>query len=289
MVSEYEQVLKMGSFGQLVSYARRMNFKLNLAELDYADSDNEDIFMLAKIGECWLEANPRVDTRERGGVFNIMEEMGFEVCVLETGDVVAGSAGFERKSGDFFSSVFDRRIFKQMHELKITYPNAFLVIDRNFEDLLAEAATRKISENAVFGALASCCIRGFPPIFADNKVWATKLMNAVSRKSIDGRNRDDEYDALRGARHSSNMVENMLFRFPNFGANAVQTIMANINGGSLQDAFNLICSVESMSKAELKETGLSKIRKKCINASKIILEPQASLSENQNKQTEGDK
>jgi len=276
MDEEYERVLKMGSFGQLVSYARRMEFTLNPTELNNVDGDNEDIIMLAKIGECWLKANARVDVRERGGVFNIMEEMGFEVCVLSVGDVVTNTVGFERKSGDFFTSVFDRRIFKQMHELKQSFPHAFLVVDRPFEDLLREAATRKISENAVFGALASCCIRGFPPIFADNKAWATQLMNAVARKSVDGRNRADEYDPLRGARSSVNMVETMLFRLPNFGSNAVRIIMENINGGSLQDAFNLICEVGTFDKETLKATGLSKIRKKCIDAAKIITEPQDS-------------
>ena len=274
MTDEYRKILKMGSFGQLVSYARRMDFKLNLAELDNVDGDNEDIIMLAKIGEEWLNANPKVDMRERAGVFNIMEEWGFEVVVLDVGDVVTKHAGFERKSGDFFSSVFDRRIFKQMHEIKRDFPHAFLVIDRPLDDLFREAATRKISENSVFGALASCCVRGFPPLFMDNKIWATTLMNAISRKTMDGRNRADEYDGLRGTAGSSNMVEHVLLRLPNFGGKAVSIIMENINGGSLQDAFNLICSVPEMDKAELKETGLSKIRAKCIKAKKLITEPQ---------------
>lgn len=161
-----------------------------------------------------------------------------------------------------------------MHEIKRDFPFAFLVIDRPLDDLFREAATRKISENSVFGALASCCVRGFPPLFMDNKVWATTLMNAVARKTMDGRNRFEEYDGLRETGRSSNMIEHLLLRLPNFGRKAVEIVMANNKDGSLQDALDLICRVPEMEKDELKKTGFSKIRAKCIKAKKLIKEPQ---------------
>ena len=84
-----------------------------------------------------------------------------------------------KKIGDFYSSVFNRKLFNQLHEIRNNYPNAYLVIDRPFEDLMMEAEKRRISENAVLGALASCAVRGFLPLFLDNKHWSAMLMNSI--------------------------------------------------------------------------------------------------------------
>lgn len=269
METDFIARYKMGTFGALCGLARE-----TLEEEEYnpmnIELDKDDLrkSLLMKVGAEFLSANAKVDIRERGGVYNLMEEWGFEVCVLDVGDTISNNVGFERKSGDFFSSVFDRKIFKQMHEVKTNYPYAYLVIDRPIEDLFREAATRKISENAVIGALASCTVRGFPPLFMDNKSWATKLMNAVVVKAKDGRNRVDEYDALRGVDSSPDMITHVLYRLPGFGSKAVDIIRPHVN--SLEEAFDLIYRIPDMDKQEMKEKGFSKIRAKCLKLRDII-------------------
>jgi ERCC4-type nuclease len=271
---------EMGTFGAICGLAREV-----LDEEDYNPQlvklDEEDIrgSLLTKIGAEFLSMNAKVDIRERGGVYNIMEGWGFEVCVLKIGDTVTDKVAFERKSGDFFSSVFDKKIFKQMHEIKHTHPLAFLVIDRPIEDLFQEAATRKISENAVIGALASCAVRGFPPLFLDNKDWTTRFMNAVVLKAKDSRNRDAEYDSLRGVKSSVDLIEHMLYRLPGFGGKAVNIIRPHVE--TLEEALDLIYRIPDMDNQERKEKGFSKIRAKCEKLKPLIRkEQQVSSIEN---------
>ena len=268
-MSEGYKVFKMGNLGQKCGYTRQLikTATFDLHSTRY-DEENEIESFLMKIGAEFLELKAIVDVRERGGMFNLMEDLGFEVRTLGVGDVVSKNVAFERKSGDFYSSVFNRKLFSQLYEIRSNYPNAYLVIDRPFEDLMMEAAKRKISENAVIGALASCAVRGFPPLFLDNKHWSALLMNAIVLKSKDGRDRKDEYDPMREAPSSDDIAMHVLMRFPKLGHNAASIIMKNCD--TLEGAFELIKSVKGMTKAELKSTELSKCRAVCIQTANLI-------------------
>lgn len=268
-MSDGLKVFKIGNLGQKCGYTRKLlenaNFDTNSIQFD----ENDEIkSFLMKIGAEFLELKAVVDVRERGGMFNLMEEMGFEVRTLSVGDVVSKNVAFERKSGDFYSSVFNRKLFNQLHEIRNNYPNAYLVIDRPFEDLMMEAVKRRISENAVIGALASCAVRGFPPLFLDNKHWSAMLMNSIIMKTKDGRNRKEEYDPMRDAPSSDDIAMHVLMRFPKLGYNAASIIMKNAK--SLNEAFELIKRVKDMSKEELKETGLSKCKAVCIQTAELL-------------------
>ena len=52
------------------------------------------------------------------------------------------------------------------------------------------------------------------------------------------------------------------------GWKAANTVMENCN--NLNEAFDLLRRVETMEKDELKTTGLSRFRKVCINAAKVL-------------------
>jgi ERCC4-type nuclease len=263
------KVFKIGSLGMKCGLTRKL-----MEDLDYdiksiqMDKENPIDSLLKSIGYDFIQMKAVVDHRERAGMYQLMEELGFEVRALDIGDATTTSTAFERKSGDWFSSIFDRKLFKQLHEIKENFPNAFLVVDRPVEDLFREAAKRNISENAVIGGIASCAARGFPPMFLDNKIWCSKIMSSITLKAKDNRDRHDEYDPMRHAPSSQDINLNVLMRFPRMGWKCANQIMKHAS--NLEEAFKVIKSVESMSKEKLKETGLSRHRAICINTANLI-------------------
>jgi ERCC4-type nuclease len=269
MKSDLRTICLAGNLGMKCATTRKLMAKMDISTpVVNFDEDNPLDSLLKSIGAEFLEMKAMVDIRERAGMYQLMEELGFEVITLTVGDTVTHNVAFERKSGDWFSSLFGRKLFKQLHEIKENYPHSFLVVDRPLEDLFREAAKRKISNNAVIGGIASCVARGFPPMFLDNKEVCGKMMNAVALKLKDSRKRHDEYDPTREAPTSADVNLNILMRFPKMGWKAANTVMENCN--NLNEAFDLLRRVETMEKDELKTTGLSRFRKVCINAAKVL-------------------
>lgn len=79
--------------------------------------------------------NPKIicDQREQGGVAKKLDLMGadIEIRKLEVGDyVVSDRIGFERKSDDFFTSLFQNKtIFGQIKDLANAYKRPILIIE----------------------------------------------------------------------------------------------------------------------------------------------------------------
>ena len=110
------------------------------------------------------------DEREKAsGVPDVLNELGFRVefAQLQVGDyVLSHRTAIERKSlGDFVSSIYDGRIFKQVSELSSKFPRPILLVEGNVAD------DEKVAENPTifYGVLASLITAyGVFTIFTDN-------------------------------------------------------------------------------------------------------------------------
>jgi DNA excision repair protein ERCC-4 len=110
------------------------------------------------------------DEREKAsGVPDVLSELGFRVefAQLQVGDyVLSHRTAIERKSlGDFVSSIYDGRVFKQVSELSSKFPRPILLVEGNVADDERVAGNQTI----FYGALASLITAyGVFTIFTDN-------------------------------------------------------------------------------------------------------------------------
>jgi len=125
-----------------------------------------------------------IDTREQNSrVATELSKKGIriETSQLTTGDyIISEDTAIERKSvEDFLESLIDGRLFSQVKTLKEQYMNPVMILEG--EGLHHK---RNISDNAVYGALASLVSDfGLPIISTENEEETASLINAmVSRK-----------------------------------------------------------------------------------------------------------
>ena len=150
---------------------------------------------------------PVVDHRELDLMKQLMSEIGFKVykinkdgeekgIELEAGDYEQElSSGkkvvIERKSDDFLPSVFSKHLDEQLSDIvnNDMIVAGFLIIDKSLDDLIAMAIERDISQNVVYGAIASCCLKGFPPVFCGDIINFRNLVRRIFEKGRDGKER----------------------------------------------------------------------------------------------------
>ena len=152
---------------------------------------------------------------------------------LEVGDYADPENGFavERKSSDFVSEIRSGNLFQKLLELS-QYPKSYLIIDRPLEEVYAEMwkridSDRKLEyhkkkknfhgqKNMVVGAIASCCIRGYPPIFCTNKKEAAQLIVRLYYKAKDNKDRQ-VVKALRPKVTHKDRALNVVVNYPFVG------------------------------------------------------------------------
>ena len=210
--------IKNGTIGDLLDLVRQLNIN-PFFDIDKnvdricikGDTDWARIellnFLLRQIGYMLLHKSPKVDHREWEKMQQLMHDIGFQIFKINKNGEREGielkvsdysqklkdghKVVVERKSNDFFSSIFDGRLFEQISDISDdeNIIIGFLIIDKSLSDLLSMARENNISENVVFGTLASCCLRGYPPIFTDNIDNFSKIVDKIFEKSYDGKER----------------------------------------------------------------------------------------------------
>ncbi|MGB9724965.1 MAG: ERCC4 domain-containing protein [Nitrososphaeria archaeon] len=113
-----------------------------------------------------------VDHREsKSSIPDLLKSMNinFVFKLLEVGDyIINPETAVERKSmKDFIASLFDGRLFNQIEQLSSSYPNAFIIVEGNFNEVEAYLRNPK----AVYCAIASLLIN-----------YKIKLVNVLSEK-----------------------------------------------------------------------------------------------------------
>jgi ERCC4-type nuclease len=192
---------------------------------------------------------------------------------LEISDYSAPEYGFaiERKSDDFIPEVRNGNLFAKLSELS-QYPHAFLIIDKShqqmFEDIKQRAfQNRKLSNNdkykfiksqtaALNGAISSCCLRGFPPIFCGDKKTAAELIVRMYYKAKEGKS-TTIINAVRPKATHKDRAMNILVNYPFIGELTAEKLLKHY--GSVEEVnIGLKKLFAKPNKSLMRELGLNK-------------------------------
>ena len=168
----------------------------------------------------------RVDIREPTDIVAYFVKLGASVEQLPVGDYSYGNiVGYERKSDDFLNYAM---VLRQTGELKETYPYAYLVVEKDLEQVIAYANKHynKPQTNQILGMVASLCVRGIPPIFCSNQKLLVQLMQLIAEKALDGKPRTTIPRELQTRKFDSNSdAISVLLGFPGLGLERAKTVM----------------------------------------------------------------
>ena len=215
------------TIGELLNLVRQLNELIELEKPDTCQHTIECIVPInagyqydekvpelvnliwSQIGYLMWKKSPKVDHREWSRMKQLMNDIGFQVfkinkdgeeegLELSVGDYEQslpdgknGKIVVERKSDDFLSSIFSGHLDEQLSNI-VNDENiitGFLILDKSLDDLLMMAKERDISENVVYGAIASCCLKGFVPLFAGSMENFRDIVNKIFEKAYDGKDR----------------------------------------------------------------------------------------------------
>ncbi len=152
---------------------------------------------------------------------------------LNVGDyIISEVVGIERKTvEDFIQSMIEGKLFLQVKALKNNYPKPILILEG--ESLVT---TRKVSQNAIFGALASIATDFGVPIIPskDAKETALLLSLIAKRETEEGR-----IPRVRGEKGCMSLSERQQFiveSLPNISAVLAQRLLSHFD--TVKEIFN---------------------------------------------------
>jgi len=186
------------------------------------------------------------DYREKNSlVIAEMIHLGLKVefQALKVADYIVNDTAIERKTiSDFISSVINKRIFRQLEEIK-QYPNYFLIIE-GFEKQELYGDSSGINSNAVRGMLLSIILKyRVPIIFTKNEGDTASFIYVLSKKQA------KKEIALNPKKKSFNMQEQKQFileAFPGIGPATAKKLLnhyktiRNVINAPLEDIERLI-------------------------------------------------
>jgi len=167
-----------------------------------------------------------VDSREDRQMIEMAVDLGYKVGTLPYGDYAYGSCIVERKSDDFLDI---KRLFAQLHELRSSRYTYYLVVDKSLKYFINKLTMRYMGEkenasNVVIGLVASCSMRGAPPIFAGSKRNAMRIIDAILEKANDGKNRDVDYTPVRHI-SGDDIATSILAQFPGVSLKRAKSLL----------------------------------------------------------------
>lgn len=216
---------------------KELIYKLNNTNMKKTTKDVLLDKLYKSLGEIFYNLHPKVDSREAQKMIELMEEIGWEVATMKVSDFSFSNIfGAERKEKDFLSM---ERLFQQLHELKSNFDYSYLVITRNFDDVVLDAKKRGMNIQTVIGFLGSIVDRGFVPLFISNKNLGRWIISTICEKHYDQKNRDI-YVPLRPRPKPKDYANGMIELC--FGRKTTQKIFKN---------FNSVKEIVNVSKEEL--------------------------------------
>ncbi|OIO40694.1 hypothetical protein AUJ10_02520 [Candidatus Pacearchaeota archaeon CG1_02_31_27] len=199
-----------------------------------------------------------VDKREKNSLvysYLIENEVNPEFKMLKVADYIVGSIGIERKTiSDFISSMINKRLFKQLHELK-QYPKQLLIIEGYEEKDFYE---NSFNENVIRGMVLSVILEyRIPVIFTKNSEDTAKYLKSLAKRE----NKPNKEIGLKFKKkvYSKNeMLQLIIEGFPGIGPNLAKELLRKFK--TLKNIIN----------ADIAE--LSKIKKLGNKKAKLIKE-----------------
>jgi len=153
---------------------------------------------------------------------------------LKVADYLVNDIAIERKTvSDFLSSMMNKRIFRQLEEIK-QYPPHFLIIEGIEQRELYNNKNEGINANAIRGMLLSIILRyNVPIIFTKNEEDTASFIYVLAKKS------QKNHVALNAKKKSFNSEEQKQFileAFPGIGPATAKKLLKEF--GSIKNIIN---------------------------------------------------
>jgi len=198
--------------------------------VDHREHDEMQHLIRAKLRELAPSANQIVDVERWSKPSASFDVAKMKLCQLPIGDYADFEHGFavERKSDDFLPEVHSGALFQKLNEIS-RFPHAYLVIDQTFKDLYINyrrqsKGSEKALWNVMAGAVASCMMRGFPPVFCEDKGMAAEFIVRAFYKANDEKNRKVVPTTRPHATHKDRAT-NVLLGFPHIGTTTATKLL----------------------------------------------------------------
>ncbi len=187
-----------------------------------------------------------IDYREKSSlVASELIKLGFEIefRALKVADYIVNNVAIERKTiSDFISSMINKRIIRQLKELK-QYEDRLLIIEGIEEqELYSDESKEGLHANAIRGFLLSITLKMKTPIiFTKDYRDTAKFISVLARK----KERESSLNVSKKTLNKKERLQFILESFPGIGPKTTKKLLEKF--GTLKGIFNA-------SEEELKET-----------------------------------
>jgi Fanconi anemia group M protein len=184
-----------------------------------------------------IEEKPKekiiIDYREKNSlVASHLFKIGFEIEFreLKIGDYIVKDTVIERKTvSDFISSMINKRLIKQIEELK-QYKNKLLIIEGISERELYTDSGEGINANAVRGFLLSILLKHqIPILFSKNSEDTAKFINVLSKK----KEKEINLNAKKKTLNKKEQLQFIIEGFPGVGPKKAKKLLEKF--GTIQN------------------------------------------------------
>lgn len=178
-----------------------------------------------------------IDIRESDETIEAFQRADPEIQVttLESGDIVQGNYAIEhKKPEDFWASLKDGRLFKQIEVMNKNFDGSAILVSGNPDTILYN--------NVGIGTVASCIVRGTPVIFCKDLTLTVKLSLVLLEKWND--NKDRTFNPS---------INQKLYRDPQLNiVTGIPTIQA-VLGDAILDHFGTIKAICEATSSDLQK------------------------------------
>lgn len=187
-----------------------------------------------------------VDYREKTSLVpSELKSLGFEIEFkeLKVADYIIKNVAVERKTiSDFLSSMTNKRLVKQIEELK-QYKNRLIIIEGLEDQELYNNQPKGIHPNAIRGFLLSILLKHkIPVILSKNSEDTAKFLLVLAKR----KQKEPSLNAKKKSFNKKEQIQFILEGFPGIGPSTAKKLLKefktlkNILNSSLEDLKNVI-------------------------------------------------
>lgn len=205
-----------------------------------------------------------IDKREKNSLVIaelVEKKIDIELKQLAVADYLINDIAIERKTvSDFISSMLNKRLIRQLQELK-QYPKQILIIEGIEEqELYNDKAEKGIHANAIRGMLLSIILEFKIPIIFTKNYQDTVNFLIVLKKRQERKPKEFSLQATKKARNMAEQQQFILEGFPGIGPSTAKKLLRH---------FKTIKKIINATDKQLKK---GKIQEKKAQAMKKIIE-----------------